>query len=130
MDNAIDEVTASCHNCASLRNTPHTIIEQSTSDPPEAVSISFAADVIRRNRQYILVLSETSTSFTASPTGSCLLDNKRHETLCDALIRLFIELRPLDGPPAVIRTDPAPGFARLIHDKLLQQHRLTVEIGR
>ena len=112
--------------CVSLSNTSHIIKEQSISDPPEAVGISFATDVIRRNRQYILVLRETSTSITAS----CLFDNKRHETLRDALIRLCVELSPLDGPSAVIRTDPAPGFARLIHDKLLQQHCLTVEIVR
>jgi hypothetical protein len=126
MDKAFVQVTSTCHHCASLRNTPHTLIEQSTCDPPEAVGISFAADVIRRSRQFLLVLRETTTSFTAS----CIIDNEQHSTLRDALIRLCIDLRPLDGPPAVIRTDPAPGFTRLVHDKLLKRHHMTVEIGR
>jgi hypothetical protein len=39
-------------------------------------------------------------------------------------------MRPLDGPPAVIRTDPAPGFKALADDKLLRQQRITLEIGR
>ncbi len=64
---------------------------------------------MRRNRQCILVLSETSTSFTTT----CIIDHERHDTLRDA----------------VIRTDPAPGFVCLAQDKLLQQHRITVEIG-
>ena len=59
-----------------------------------------------------------------------LIDNEHRDTLRDALIRLCIEMRPLDGPPAVIRTDPAPGFRSLLNDELLQQHRLSLEIGR
>jgi len=58
------------------------------------------------------------------------VENEQHITLRDNLIRLCIELRPLDGPPAVIRTDPAPGFTRLVHDELLQHHRMCIEIGR
>lgn len=126
LDKAVDRVSSSCHHCASLRNTPHTVINQSTEDPPDASGISFAADVIKRSRQLILVLRETTTSFMTS----CLIDNERHDTLRDALIRLCIEFRPLDGPPAVIRTDPAPGFTRLAQDELLQNHRLSIEVGR
>ena len=43
---------------------------------------------------------------------------------------LCIGLRPLDGPPAVIRTDPAPGFAALANDAVLAKYRLTIELGR
>ena len=48
----------------------------------------------------------------------------------DSLINLCIGLRTLDGPPAVIRTDPAPGFAALANDALLAKYRLTIELGR
>jgi hypothetical protein len=41
-----------------------------------------------------------------------------------------VELRPLDGPHAVVRTDPAPGFAALPKDDLLHHHRISVEVGR
>lgn len=46
------------------------------------------------------------------------------------MIHLCVELRPLDGPFAVIRTDPAPGFAALVQDELLTPHRISIEIGR
>ncbi len=126
LDKTIDQVTSACHHCASLHNAPKVLLEQTTGDPPETVGISFAADVLKRSRQLILVVRETSTSFTAS----CFVENEQHDTLRDALIRLCIELRPLGTPPAVIRTDAAPGFVRLVNDKLLAQHHLTVEVGR
>ena len=99
---------------------------QSSLEPPDAVGISFAADVIKRSRQLILVVRETVTSFTVA----CFIEDERHATLRDALLSLCIELRPLDGPPAVIRTDPSPGFQALVTDELLRQHRLSIEIGR
>ena len=74
---------------------------------PDGFGISFAADVIKRYRQLILVVRETSTSFTAS----CLLDDERRDSIRSGLLRLCLELRPLSGPPSVIRVDPAPGFA-------------------
>lgn len=126
MDKAIDKVSSSCHQCAALRNAPASVKPQATADPPDAVGISFAADVIKRSRQLILVVRESVTSFTAA----CFIEDERHTTLRDALITLCIELRPLDGPPAVIRTDPAPGFQSLVTNELLQQHRLSIEIGR
>ena len=38
-------------------------------------------------------------------------------------------MRPLDGPSAVIRTDPASGFKALTEDLLLKHHRITIEVG-
>ena len=114
IDRAIERVSSSCHNCVSLRKSPHTIVEQTTTASPDAIGTSFAANV----------------EFVSLFTTATLLDDKRHETLRDALVRLCIEFRPLDGPPVVFGTDPAPGFKALTNDELLQQHRLTVEIGR
>ena len=126
MEKSIDKVSDTCHPCASLRKVPHTVIKQSTSDPPETVAVSFSADVIKRCRQLILVVRETVTSYTVT----AIIENERHDTLRDMLIRLSVELRPLDGPMAVIRTDPAPGFVALVNDEILRQNRLTIEIGR
>ncbi|XP_071110370.1 uncharacterized protein [Haliotis cracherodii] len=126
LDRSINTVSKSCHRCASLRKTPHVVVDQSTSDPPETVGFAFASDVMRRERQLILVLRECVTSYTAA----CIITDERGSTLCEALIRLCIEFRPLDGPHAVIRTDPAPGFSSLVTDERLQQHRITLEIGR
>ena len=125
-DKAIERITDGCHHCTSLIRCPHTTVEQSTTPSPETVGVSFAADVIEHNRQQILVLRECITSFTTTT----LIQDERHQSLRDALVCLCIELRPLDGSPAVIRTDPAPGFKALVNNPLLCSHRLSIEIGR
>ncbi|XP_048586163.1 uncharacterized protein LOC125568287 [Nematostella vectensis] len=126
LEKAIVRVSQACHHCASLLTSSKARIEQSSCDPPDAIGVSFAADVIRRSRQFILIVRECVTSYTTS----LLLTNEQHSTLRDALIRLCVQMRPLDGPVAIIRTDPAPGFQALKEDKLLQHHRLVLEIGR
>jgi hypothetical protein len=60
---------------------------------------------------------------------SCLVEDEQHSSLRTALIRLCIELRPLDGPTAIIRTDPGPGFVALVKDELLHRHRIHIELG-
>ena len=108
-----------------LRQIPKAREEQTTSLPPEAVGVSFTADVIKRSRQLIPVPCECVTSFTATT----LLKDERHHTLRDAIIRLCIQMGPLDGPPAVVRTDPAPGFKALTEDQTLKHHRITLDLG-
>jgi hypothetical protein len=126
LDKYIEHACNNCSQCAALRNAPHVVVEQTSSHSPSKIGVSFAADIIKRERQLILVLRETVTSFTVT----CLVENERRETLRDALIHLCIELRPLDGPLSVIRTDPAPGFKALVNDELLHRHRINVEVGR
>ncbi|XP_044183898.1 uncharacterized protein LOC122964389 [Acropora millepora] len=71
MDKAIERVVRSCTSCAALSHTPQARIEQSSCEPPDAVGISFAADVLKRSRQLILVLRESVTSYTST------MDNRR-----------------------------------------------------
>jgi len=125
MDNALSHVTDNCHICSSLKKVPEFLIEQSTSEPPDAVGCSFTADIMKRNKQLIFVLRETVTSYTSS----CIVDNERHDSLRAALIRMCIELRPLDGPVAVVHTDPASGFLALRNDELLREFRIAIETG-
>ena len=54
-----------------------------------------------------MLLRKTVTSFTTD----CVIDNEKYETLRDALARLCVSLHPLDGSPAEIIVDPAPGFS-------------------
>ena len=115
-----------CHQCSSLKKFPQVSSEQSTSDPPECVGYLFAADVLRHERQYILIIREYVTSYTVA----ALVENERRETLRDAILQLCLCLCPLEGPPVVIRTDSAPGFAANVNDELLSHHHITLELGR
>ena len=126
MDKAVNRVTTSCHHCASLRTVPTTVVKQSKNPPPETERISFAAGVIKRAKQFILVLRECVTSCTVSS----LLPNERHDTPRDSLISLCINMRPSDGPLAVKQTHPASCFMALDNGPVLHDHRIVLEIGR
>ena len=74
LDQSIDHTTSSCHQCATLKQFSCMLVEQSTCHPPEAVGVNFVADVIRCQRQFILVLRESVTSFTCA----CIVDSECH----------------------------------------------------
>ncbi len=126
MDKAIERISQGCHHCASLRKIPPTVVSQSCSDPPESIGVSFAGDVLKRERQLIFVLRECVTSFTSA----CFVDSETKLALRDAIIQLCVPLRPLDGPLAVIRTDAATALCPLIDDVTLRSHRIQIEVGR
>ena len=126
IEKAVDNVTTGCHTCAALKHVPNIATEQTTTDPPSAVGATFAADIMKRARQLILVVRECVSSYTVS----VLVKDERSATLRDALIQLCAELCPLDGPSALIRTDPAPAFKSLVNDELLGRHRIMLELGR
>ena len=125
MKDSISFVTSACHKCASLPTFPNSLVSQSSDDPPEVVGVSFFADVIKRNRQLILVLRECTTSFTAS----CLIRDKWNDTLRDALTQLIIGVHLLDGPRAIIRVDPASGFTSMSNNYTLNHLNVTIEVG-
>ena len=43
---------------------------------------------------------------------------------------MCVEVCPLDGPNAVVRTDAAPAFQALTNDETLIHHRISIEVGR
>ena len=116
MEKSLESVSKSCPQCASLVKAPKFKEEQSTQNPPESVRSSFNADVIKHERQHILVLRENITSYT----GAMLVENEQAQTLRDRLICLALQLCPMDGPLSVIHVDPAPGFQALDDDPILQ----------
>ena len=126
MDDAVKQVTDACHTCASLRAVPKQVMSQSSEDPPEIIGVTFAADVMKQDKQKVFVLRETVTSYTVT----CLLDAETHIALRSALSCCCIPLRSLDGPKAVVRVDPAAGFVALRNDSTLAQHGIQLEFGR
>jgi len=69
IDKGIDHVTQACHQCAALHQTLKMREEQSSSPLPDAVGVSFAADVIKCSRQLILVLRECDLLHIHNSTG-------------------------------------------------------------
>ena len=90
MDQVIDDLSISCSQCAALRTIPNHLVEQTSECPPYAVGVNFAADVLKRERQLILILRELVTSYTQAT----LIPNEKHEALRDGLLQLMVILKP------------------------------------
>ena len=125
LDQSIGHTVNSCHQYATLKQFPRMFVEQSTYHSPETVGTNFAADVIRCQRQFILVFRESVTPFTSG----CFVDSERHATVRESLLCLFAVLCPPDGPNGTIRTDSAPGFQALAEGTSLQQHGIVIDLG-
>ena len=125
LDAHLTSLYKNCHACTALKRLPPPLVESSTS-PPSAVGVSYAADVMHHLRQLILVVRETVTSFTLT----CLINDERAVTLEAALLSLCVSLRAVDGPPVTVRVDPAPGFVALSSSEALKKAGVTLEVGR
>ena len=125
IDKSVGLISANCHHCLSLRSFPTTMTPQTSEPPPDTIGVSFAADVIRRYRQYILVLRETVTSYTRS----MLISNEQHSTLRDALVILCAEFKASRDQGAYVRVDAAPAFPHLSRDAQLARHGIRLIIG-
>ena len=59
-----------------------------------------------------------------------MLPSEKHDDIRSAIVSLIHDVIPLDGPPAVVRTDNAPGFKALINDQFLVENRIHIDLGR
>ena len=78
--------------------------------------------MLRRERQIILVVRETITSYTKAR----IIESEKRNCLKETLISLCMNLHPL----AVVCTDAASGFVALVDDSLMREHHICIEIGR
>ena len=58
-----------------LKTLPKTLVKESSENSTETVGLSFAADVLKCNRQLVLLLRETVTSFATY----CIFENEKYD---------------------------------------------------
>ena len=109
MESVIAHVCDSCEVCVSLRDVPNEFRDQSTSVPEDTIGRNFAADVIRRAKQNILIVREDISAYRLT----ILIPNETASALADGLLRLLSVVRTPCNPPISVRTDPAPAFRSL-----------------
>lgn len=129
-DKLITEVTKSCHHCSSIKDIPSSLISQSTSDPPSAVGSNYSADIIKRCKQKIFIIRETTTSFTLAEH----INNETAEEVSSAMIKLSNILKPSKLGSIKIKLDPAPAhksmFQRISNYSDLTRNNISLELGR
>ena len=126
-DKLIGQITSSCHQCAAVKQIPHSLITQSSSIPPDSVGQSFAADIIKRAKQKNFIMRETITSYTVAE----IIKNETASALNEAILKACCRFRPSEAAPATIRVDPAPAHQSLFKGgKELVKHNIILELGR
>ena len=119
----IDFISKNCAMCSSLKNISSELPVFSTSQPASRPGVAFAADVLRRNGQKILITRDQFSSYT---TATIIPDESR-DAYRDGLIYTMAPLISEDG--ALVRCDNAPGLRSLVNDSVLKSHSITVELG-
>ena len=119
-------ITESCSQCQALKVIPSELHHQTSSIPATTPLYVFAADVIRRNKQFIYVIRDTFSSFTIAS----IINNEKHETLRTSLIVSISSLRPTPTTEVSVRIDNAPGFIKLLNDVFLNKHNIKLDDGR
>ena len=99
---------------------------QSSSLPPNSPLYEYAGDVLRRCKQFILVIRDTFSSFTCTS----LMSDEQHSTLRSFLIVMLSTLKPNPQSKALVRVDNAPGFRALRGDTTLTSHNIELDFGR
>ena len=119
----IEEVVGACNQCNSLKRLRKELFQQSSSPSPTKPGEQFAADVIQRIRQLILVTRDVHTSFTTAE----IIPDQTAASLRAALLETtsFIRL-----PSCTIRIDNAPAFLTLRDDSVLSAQGIALDLGR
>ena len=125
IEESAKRVVDGCHVCASLKKIPAHFTPQSTSEPPDTVGSKFSTDVIKRERQNILLVRE----YVSSYTDAILVTSEQAVDLKEGIVKLLCRLRSPSGPLLTLRADAGTSLQALQGDPLLTSLNIHLEIG-
>ena len=106
------------------------MIEESTEDPPATVGGRFAADVIKRFGQKILIIRESVTSYTSAE----LIPDESAQSISQSLMRMCNLLHPSAAGRIIIRLDPHTSnvsiYNSVAKNNSLMKSNIDIEVGR
>jgi len=119
----LDSIYEECFQCKIQAHLPKTAPTHTTCAKVEHPGHYFHADVIRREKQKILIITDQfSTLSTAN-----LIPSEQQQDLKTAIINLTSPVRL--SPSITIRTDNATGFQALLKDIELQDLGIKIELA-
>ena len=129
-EKAVAAVSNYCHHCASIKEIPKSLIEQSTCEPPPSVGCNYSADIIKRCKQLIFIIRETTTSYTLAEH----IEAESAKEISNVLVKLCNILKPSKLAPITVRVDPAAAHKSLYlsssRDSELSRNNIQLELGR
>lgn len=130
MDQTIKDVTQKCHQCASLKEIPNSMVKQTTDDPPSNVAAKCSADIVKRHGQKILVIREVVSAYTLGK----LISDETSKSVSEGLVELCNILRPAQTADILIKVDPASAHKSLFKEtcksSILIKNNIHLELGR
>ena len=124
----VEEICDNCHQCASLRKLPKVLLNDTTATT-DGIASNFAADVIERHSQKILIVRENLSQYTRG----VIIQDQTSQTLQAALLSLILDLIPDSG--TTVRVDGATAFQAIqkeanVAGTILNKYKIKIEIGR
>ena len=124
----VSDVTDNCLQCNSLKTLPKELFNDTTQETGQFAT-EFAADVIERNSQKILIIREKLSQYTWAD----IIPDQKSSTLRMILLRNILPWTTPSG--AVVRTDQATSFQSLAQEcntpnSLLSKLKIKIELGR
>ena len=122
LEKQLDLLYKNCYKCSIIQKLPKVTIANDSKTPANIPHTYFHADIIRRAKQYILIIKDHFTSFH----DAMLLNSEKAEDLKLGLTMLTSAIRK---PGKInITVDNSPGFTALMSrkDKDLQNLMITL----
>ena len=126
LENIIKQVHDDCLLCKALSSVPSSIDTFSTTPVAKHPYRQCSADVIKRAKQCILVVTDGLTQHTSTT----MIKTEKSEDILKGIVRAVLPFKP-SSLQTRIKVDTAPGLSSLIKNpkKLLQQD-IVLEAGR
>ena len=119
----LDKLYENCYTCSIIQKQPKISVENETKSDARHPHRFFHADVIKREGQFILLLTDHFTSLTSSK----LIKSEKAEDLRSGIISLTTPVR--HPGPIMVTTDAASGFISLAKgDKQLNDLLITLKL--
>ena len=126
VENIIKQVHSNCLLCTSLSRIPASVETFSTTPVADHPYQQCSADVIKRAKQYILVVTDSLSQHTSTT----LIKSESSEELSKGLLKAILPFKPT-SLQTKIKVDTAPGLASLIKNpRTLSKHDIVLNPGR
>ena len=124
----IEDITANCLTCASLKQLPDALVSESTVKTP-IFGASFSADIVSAHGQKILIVREKLSQFTCAS----ILKDETAECIRTNIIAMIADFIPSSG--AVVQVDCATSFQTLHNESNtkgtdLNSLNIKIDLGR
>jgi hypothetical protein len=107
----LDEVFSLCqYPCQALKKIPKELLDYQTETKPERAGVSFNCDVMKENKQNVLLMRDNLTNFTET----YFIKNEQKATLREGIMILALRLRL--NKTISIRVDGQSSLRALQHD--------------